>query len=144
MSTPLSETVTAKTRERFSLQDRERAAELLLKYGTRDWELEVERIRFDILSACDSNLGKMEELVSLAKADYRDLILLVEYDRVKGEFVSKPQFAEAHHHHKRVHPPRTKQSWPSFIVTLRQQAWFLLSVLLFLRPPMRRRRCRRS
>ena len=96
MSTPLSETVVAKISESFPLQDRERAAELLLKYGDAEWEPETERIRLDILFACKSNLKKMEELVYLAKADFRDLILLVEYDRVKGKFVSKPEFVEAH------------------------------------------------
>ena len=94
--TALSETVTEKIKECFPLQDRERAAELLLKYGDADWELEPERIHLDILFACKSNLKKMEELVYLAKADFRDLILLVECDRVKGKYVSKPEFVEAH------------------------------------------------
>ena len=96
MSTALSETAIAKIRECFRPQDREGAATLLIKYGIESWEREVERIHLDILSACESNLEKMEELINLAKADYRDLILLVEYDRVKGSFVSKPQFAELH------------------------------------------------
>jgi len=96
MSAALSETVTAKLQECFPPQDRERAAKLLMKYGRWPWESAVERIHLDILSACNSNLEKMEELVKLAKRDYRDLILLVEYDRAKGKFVSKPQFAEAH------------------------------------------------
>ena len=96
MSTALSEKVLEKITECFPPQDRERAAELLLQYGNQEWEWEVERIRLDILSACDSNLKKMENLVGLAKADYRDLIIEVEYKRVKGKHVSKPQFAEAH------------------------------------------------
>ena len=96
MKEALSEAVTAKLRECFAPQDQERAAELLLKYGIEDYELEVERIRLDALSACNSNLKKMEQLISLAKADFRDFILEVECDRVKGKYVSKPQFVEAH------------------------------------------------
>ena len=99
MSAALSETVAAKLQECFPPQDRDRAAELLLKYGIEEWEPEVERIHLDILSACNSDLKKLEELVYLGKADFRDLILRVEYERVKGKkgkLVSKPQFAEAH------------------------------------------------
>src|SRR5262245_22740004 len=96
MTTPLSENVTAKIAECFPPEDRERAAALLIKYGDAEWEPETERIRLDILFACKSNLKKMEELVSLAKADFREFILLVECDRVKGKYVSKPEFVEAH------------------------------------------------
>src|SRR5215813_12786520 len=95
MKNALSDTVTAKLRECFTPQDQERATELLLKYGS-EGERAVERIHLDVLYACNSSLEKLEQLINLAKFDFRDLILEVEYDRVKGKNVSKPQFAEAH------------------------------------------------
>lgn len=54
---------------------------LLLTYGEKSHEREVERVRRDILSVSGNDMLKLERMVALAKRDYRDLIVAAEYTR---------------------------------------------------------------
>jgi hypothetical protein len=89
----LSEAVREKIRVMFPPSDCERAGDLLLQYGERISEPEIERVRLDILYICDSNLDKIRELVNLAKIDCRDLIRAAEYNYIDGKWMLKPEFA---------------------------------------------------
>ena len=93
----LSEAVRTKLRHSFPPQDHERAETLLLQYGGAPAEPDVERVRLDILDASGSSLEKMRELVTLAKTDFRDLIMLAEDERVRRIRGSKRQFVLVPH-----------------------------------------------
>jgi hypothetical protein len=44
-----------------------------------------ERIHMDILEVCDGKMKKVRELVELAKIDWRDLIMVAEYEVTEGK-----------------------------------------------------------
>jgi hypothetical protein len=46
-----------------------------------------ERIHLDILEICDGKMEKARELVDLAKIDWRDLIMVAEYQVTEGKIV---------------------------------------------------------
>lgn len=54
---------------------------LLLTYGEKSHEREVERVRRGILSVSGNDIAKLERMVAMAKTDYRDLIVAAEYTR---------------------------------------------------------------
>ena len=91
----LSDRVKEKARERFPAEeDYSAVCNLLLEYNDGG-ERGAERIRLDILEISDSSVEKTRELLALAKADFRDLILAAEYtDGPDGLPVLKPQFAK--------------------------------------------------
>lgn len=74
----LSEAVRVKLKDSFPAQDREQAETLLLQYGGVPAEPDAERVRLEILEASESRLEQMRELVTLAKTDFRDLLMLAE------------------------------------------------------------------
>jgi hypothetical protein len=86
----LSNAVRTRLRDRFPPQDQERAETLLLQYGGAPAELQVEQVRLDILDASESSLEKMRDLVTLAKTDFRDLIMLAEDRRRRGSKLHPP------------------------------------------------------
>ena len=52
------------------------------------WELRPavdERIHLDIVEVAAGNVDKVRELIGLAKLDWRDLIVVAEYDSVDGK-----------------------------------------------------------
>jgi len=54
---------------------------LLLSYGEKSYEREVDRVRWGILNVSGHDVGKLERMLVLAKKDYRDLIVAAEYTR---------------------------------------------------------------
>jgi hypothetical protein len=75
----------------FSPDQIPKVEQLLLDYGTERHEGGVDRIRLDILTLCGGDITKLAELVKLAKADWRDLIVAAEYDYVDGKYVLKSE-----------------------------------------------------
>ena len=61
------------------LEERERVLAELLRYGQEKHEQEGERVRLAILKLCEGRSGRVAELVSIAKRDYRDVLMWAEY-----------------------------------------------------------------
>ena len=76
---PLSPAVVEEMESQFQGEKRKKAAELLLSYGEQALENEAERVRLDILNLCCGEVERVQELVKMAKRDYRDLIVAAEY-----------------------------------------------------------------
>jgi hypothetical protein len=67
------------TEIRRSFPDRvDEASALVARYGTRSFDLEIERVQLAILKIARSDLAKLEQAVETAMQDYRD-VLMVEY-----------------------------------------------------------------
>ena len=54
---------------------------LLLSYGEKSYEREVDRVRWGILNVSGHDVGKLERMLAMAKKAYRDLIVAAEYTR---------------------------------------------------------------
>jgi len=72
---PISQRVEAEIQRRFPEADRASVRALLLEYRDR----ECDRVRFDILQLCESDVAKVRHYVAVAHADYRDVIAWAEY-----------------------------------------------------------------
>lgn len=91
--------------EKFAGTDRDVAAKLLREFH---WKLQPdldERIHLNILHAA-SDLESVKKLVSLAKKDWRDLIMVTEYELRNGKLVqtewSQEMARQREVHHNRV------------------------------------------
>lgn len=51
----------------------------LQKYGQETHEREAERVRLAILKLCEARLDRVAHFVTLAKRDYRDVLMWAEY-----------------------------------------------------------------
>jgi hypothetical protein len=63
--------------------------ELLDQYGTESYERECDRVQVAILKLSGGDLGRLVEMVALAKTDYRDALAAAEYPlefRASGRF----------------------------------------------------------
>jgi len=63
----------------FHGDDRNIVAELLLSYGEKAIEPGADRVRLGILDLCSGDVQRVRQLVQMAKADYRDLLMAAEY-----------------------------------------------------------------
>ena len=57
---------------------REQATRILSSYGREDFHLEVERVRLGILRLSGADLSAVERWTSLARDDFRDLLIEAE------------------------------------------------------------------
>jgi len=58
---------------------------ILDQYGERSFETGVERVQLGILKLCNGDLDQLEELVQMAKADFRDILAYAEYPEELNE-----------------------------------------------------------
>jgi hypothetical protein len=96
----LSQRVTALIGEIFPPADAPRIRELVREFHWTLGPAFDDRIHLDILEICGGRIEKVRELVALAKVDWRDLIMVAEYDAVDGKIVQndrgKIRLAELH------------------------------------------------
>jgi hypothetical protein len=96
----LSQRVMALIGEIFPPADAPRIRELVREFHWTLGPAFDDRIHLDILEICDGRIEKVRELVELAKVDWRDLIMVAEYDAVDGKIVQngrgKIRLAELH------------------------------------------------
>jgi hypothetical protein len=96
----LSRRVRALIGEIFPPADAPRVRELVRGFHWTLGPAFDDRIHLDILEICGGRIEKVRELVELAKVDWRDLIMVAEYDAVDGEIVQnargKIRLAELH------------------------------------------------
>ena len=87
-SVPLSADVRRELRKQFPQRDEARVvATLLLECGEPQYG--VDRIRLDVLAACNGKVEHVRRLVGMAKLDPRDVIVEAEYDEIDGQLVPK-------------------------------------------------------
>ena len=72
---------------KFGPAEQARARELVREFHWALAPLVDERIHLDMLEICSGKLEKLEELVGLAKVDWRDLIMAAEYEVQNGKIV---------------------------------------------------------
>ncbi len=96
----LSQRVKALIWEIFPPADAPRIRELVREFHWTLGPAFDDRIHLDILEICDGKVERVRELVELAKVDWRDLIMVAEYDAVGGKIVQndrgKIRLAELH------------------------------------------------
>lgn len=80
-SPPLTPGLLEEIRKLFPHEHISRVSALLLTYGEKSHESEVDRVRTGILKVSGSDLVKLERMLAMAKRDYRDLIVAAEYTR---------------------------------------------------------------
>jgi hypothetical protein len=78
---PLSSELRQILAETFSAGEAQAAEAELLRYGVETHEREAGRVRRGILKLSAGDLTKLQDLVALAKRDYRDLLVSAEYTR---------------------------------------------------------------
>jgi hypothetical protein len=83
----LSPRVTALIGRMFPHADAPRIRELVREFHWTLGSAFDDRIHLDILEICEGRIEKVRELVELAKVDWRDLIMVAEYDAVDGKIV---------------------------------------------------------
>jgi hypothetical protein len=96
----LSQRVTALIGEIFPPADAPCIRELVREFHWTLGPAFDDRIHLDILEICGGKAERVRELVELAKVDWRDLIMVAEYDAVDGKIVQndrgKIRLAELH------------------------------------------------
>jgi len=83
----LSRRVTALIEKLFSAADAPDIRGMIREFHWAPEPLLDERIHMDILEVCDGKTGKVRKLVELAKRDWRDLIMIAEYEVTEGKIV---------------------------------------------------------
>jgi hypothetical protein len=83
----LSERVAALIEKIFSAAEAAQIRGMIRGFHWAPEPLLDERIHLDILEVCDGKMEKVRELVELAKIDWRDLIMVAEYDVTEGKMV---------------------------------------------------------
>jgi hypothetical protein len=83
----LSRRVAALIEKTFSAADALRIRGMIREFHWAPEPLIDERIHLDILEICDGKMERARELVELAKIDWRDLIMMAEYDVVDGKII---------------------------------------------------------
>lgn len=59
--------------------ERRRVSEALATYGVQGYEREVDRVQLAILKLSEGNSDRALEMVTVAKRDYRDVLMWAEY-----------------------------------------------------------------
>ncbi len=83
----LSQRVAALIEKIFSAGDVPQIRRLMREFHWAPQTLIDERIHLDILEICGGRIEKVRELIALARVDWRDLIMLAEYDVVDRKIV---------------------------------------------------------
>ena len=81
----LSPRVAALIGKIFAAADATRIREMIQEFHWAPEPLIDERIHLDVLEICGGKIEKTRELVELAKVDWRDLIVMAEYDVKDGK-----------------------------------------------------------
>ena len=79
---------------RFPPEQAVEVERIVSQYGTRAHETECERVQFGIVVSSNGSLDRVKELVALAKRDYRDLIMVSEYELKDGRLTRRHLPAE--------------------------------------------------
>lgn len=99
----------------FSPEVVDRAMLLLDTYGTETWHRERDRVHLACLKLADGDLRALQQQISVARMDYRDVIGPAEYPEVlKLGFVGMKEFNETNPtalHEKQQHDWEQYQSW---------------------------------
>jgi hypothetical protein len=85
----LSKRVAALVEKIFPSADAAQIRGMIREFHWAPEPLLDERIHLDILEVCDGKIEKVRELVELAKIDWRDLIMVAEYEVTEGKIVLK-------------------------------------------------------
>ena len=81
----LSARVATLIEKTFSAAEAPRIREMIREFHWAPEPLLDERIHLDVLEICEGKIEKTRELVELAKVDWRDLIVVAEYDVKDGK-----------------------------------------------------------
>jgi hypothetical protein len=60
-------------------EERAQVAQLLDTYGSENYESEVARVQLAIVKLSQGQVGRVRELIAVAKRDYRDVLMWAEY-----------------------------------------------------------------
>lgn len=87
MTPELSKKLRTQLENAFGVSECSVAEAELLKYGVESHEREIERVRTGIVKLSAGDLELLREWVTLAKRDYRDLLVSAEYthERISRE-----------------------------------------------------------
>ena len=69
----------------FGAAERDAASEILGRYGTEKWEMEIARVRLAALKLASGDLEALRKAIAMAKTDYRDALAQAEYPRYMRE-----------------------------------------------------------
>jgi hypothetical protein len=83
----LSQRVAALIEKIFPAADAPQIRGMIQEFHWPPQPLIDERIHLDILEICDGKMEKVRELLDLAKIDWRDLIMVAEYEVTEGKIV---------------------------------------------------------
>jgi hypothetical protein len=83
----LSQRVAALIEKIFSAADVPQIRGMIREFHWAPQPLIDERVHLDILEICGGKMEKVRELVDLAKIDWRDLIMVAEYEVTEGKIV---------------------------------------------------------
>lgn len=64
----------------FPDEERVEVLRILSEYGTEEWHREVKRVKRDALIISRGSLDKLKSAITLAKTDYRDILIGEEID----------------------------------------------------------------
>ena len=68
---------------------RSQAIALLGKYGTEDFHREIPRVRAAIIKVAHADIEKLQGFVDIACSDYRDLLVMAEYEQQSRNYSLK-------------------------------------------------------
>jgi hypothetical protein len=92
--------VTAELLERiisrqFPSEDRDKAKEILLRFGTETYHTDPMRVRTAILKLSNGSLEELEKMTKLACIDWRDVLMYAEYPaQSRASIVTPPSRSE--------------------------------------------------
>ena len=83
MASAISPSVEKKLQRVFNPENWDEARGILLQYGQKEWQLEVERVHFAVLWLCEGSISELKHYMGAAMIRFREVLNWAEHPHSK-------------------------------------------------------------